>query len=121
MIIAIPVSENKGENSIISEHFGRSPYYAFVETEKDEIKSISVEENPFSSHDPGDIPSYLESKGASVVITQGVGRRAKVYFDQLKLEVISGAYGTVRELVEAYINGSLRSVDYTPKEKFHEH
>jgi len=121
MIIAVPVSENKGENSIISEHFGRAPYYAFVETEKDGIKSINVEENPFSSHDPGDIPSYLESKGTDVVITQGVGRRAKAYFEQLRIEVVTGANGTVEELAKAYINGSLRSVDYTPREKFHEH
>jgi predicted Fe-Mo cluster-binding NifX family protein len=121
MITAIPVTENKGENSTISEHFGRAPYYAFVEIEEDEIKSINIEENPFSSHDPGEIPNYLKSKDASVVITQGVGRRARAYFERLKLEVITGAYGTVKELAKAYINGSLRSVDYTPREKFHGH
>ncbi|MFO7881954.1 MAG: NifB/NifX family molybdenum-iron cluster-binding protein [Kosmotogaceae bacterium] len=121
MIIAIPVIENKGINSMISEHFGHAPYYAFVETKDDEIVSTSIEENPFSSHDPGEIPNYLKSKGTSVLITQGVGRRAIAYFEQLKLEVVTGAHGTVEELAKAYINGSLRSVDYTPREKFHRH
>ncbi|MFW6120702.1 MAG: NifB/NifX family molybdenum-iron cluster-binding protein [Petrotogales bacterium] len=121
MIIAIPIIENKGVDSKISEHFGHTPYYAFVQVKNDEIESSSIEENPFSSHDPGEIPDYLKSKGTDVVITQGVGRRAKAYFEQLKIEVVTGASGTVEELAKAYINGSLRSVDYTPREKFHRH
>lgn len=44
MIIAIPVSENRGKDSPISEHFGRAPYFAFVKVKDNTIVDISVEE-----------------------------------------------------------------------------
>jgi len=38
MRIAIPCINDDGLNSEISMHFGRSPYYAFIDIEDNEIK-----------------------------------------------------------------------------------
>jgi cation diffusion facilitator family transporter len=47
-IIALPVEENKGLNSPITEHFGKTPLFLLVEISKEKIRSFTVEKNPFS-------------------------------------------------------------------------
>jgi len=120
-MISIPVLTNDGLNSRICEHFGHTPFFAFVSIEKGEISLISVDENPFEHHGPGDIPQFLKEKGASVIISRGMGQRAKDFFDQLGIEVVTGASGTVQELTEAYIQKTLQSRDYTPSDHGEHH
>ena len=45
MRIAIPCSNNNGLESEISMHFGRSPYYAFVDVEGNKIKNGTLNQN----------------------------------------------------------------------------
>nr|WP_258001643.1 NifB/NifX family molybdenum-iron cluster-binding protein [Mesotoga sp. Brook.08.YT.4.2.5.1] len=77
MKIAIPIVDNNGLKSKISEHFGHSPFFAFVTVENNEIVSHEIEANPFEQHEPGEIPGYVKSKGADVIITRGMGRPGK--------------------------------------------
>ncbi len=123
MKIAIPTIDNNGLKSRISEHFGHSPFFAFVTVENNKIVSHEIEANPFKQHEPGDIPGYVKSKGADVIITRGMGGRARQFFETLGVHVITGASGTVEELVRTYIEGELSSVEYEPEDrgKFHEH
>ncbi|MDK2786736.1 MAG: hypothetical protein PWQ80_1415 [Thermotoga sp.] len=122
MIIAIPVSENKGKDSPISEHFGRAPYFAFVEVENGKVLDISVEENPLAQdHVAGAVPNFVKEKGAELVIVRGIGKRAFSIFETLGIKVIRGASGTVEELVNRYLAGQLRDLDYEVREKFHHH
>ena len=47
--IVIPITANKGMNSIVMDHFGRASnfFFAFVDKKKKEIKDFYVKENPF--------------------------------------------------------------------------
>ncbi|MDI3472970.1 MAG: hypothetical protein PWQ20_1440 [Thermotogaceae bacterium] len=119
MKIAIPVLENEGKDSIISEHFGHAPYFAFVDVENNDIKSIEIERNPYEEHGPGVIPQYVKSKGAEVIIVRGIGRRAIEFFNELKIKVIRGAQGKIEDIVRDYISGKLVDSEYTVKEKYH--
>jgi predicted Fe-Mo cluster-binding NifX family protein len=121
MRIAIPIIDNKGLESIISEHFGHAPYFAFVVTENREIVSHEIEANPFEDHQPGQIPEYVKSRGANVIITRGMGGRAKQFFDSLGVQAFTGADGIVREIVEAYLKDSLQSKDYEPLDRGQHH
>jgi predicted Fe-Mo cluster-binding NifX family protein len=47
MRIAISAESNNGLDSTIAQHFGRCPYFAFVDIEGNEIKGINILENPF--------------------------------------------------------------------------
>lgn len=120
MKIAIPVLEDKGENSIISEHFGHSPFFAFVNLNGKSF-TVEVEKNPLENHGPGDIPEYLKNKGVDLLIVRGIGQRALVFFDQLGIKVIRGANGTVNEIINKYLENELKDTEYEVKEKFHEH
>jgi len=121
--IAIPTIDNNGLKSRISEHFGHSPFFAFVTVENNGIVSHEIETNPFEQHEPGEIPGYVKSKGADVIITRGMGGRARQFFETLGVHAITGASGTIEELVRTYIEGELSSVEYEPEDrgKFHDH
>ena len=63
--IAFASEENIGLDSRLSHHFGRCPYYVFVEIEDGEIKNVEVKENPyFTSHVPGTVPQFIADEGA---------------------------------------------------------
>jgi len=122
MRIAIPCSNNNGLESEISMHFGRSPYYAFVDVEGDEIKSFEVVPVPFAEHGPGDLPNFVKENGGDVVISYGMGGRAVDFFNQLNIEVVTGASGNVKDAVESFIKGDINiDRDWKSKEEFGHH
>jgi len=52
-----------------------------------------------------------------------MGGRAIQFFETLGVHAITGASGTIEELVKTYIEGELSSVEYEPEDrgKFHDH
>lgn len=121
MKIAIPIAADNGLESNISEHFGHAPFFAFVVAEQDKIISCEIEANPFEAHQPGDIPDYIKSRGANVIIARGMGSRARQYFQSLEIEPFTGASGTVKEIVQSYLAGQLENKDYEPQDRDHHH
>jgi len=109
MRIAIASEDERGLDSLVSQHFGRCPYYTLVEVEAGEVKEVKVVNNPFyGSHgQPGEVPGFIRSQGAQVIITGGMGPRALGFFNQFGIEAISGAFGRVREALNAYFGGRL--------------
>ncbi|RLE59201.1 MAG: dinitrogenase iron-molybdenum cofactor biosynthesis protein [Thermoprotei archaeon] len=119
--IAIPVEDKRGLEDRVFEHFGHAPAFAIVTVENGEIKNVETLENPFSgAHQPGQVPRLLASKGIDLLICMGMGPRARSLFESIGIQVITGAQGTVKEVVEAYIEGILESREYKPKEKWSE-
>lgn len=119
MIIAIPVLSDDGINSLISEHFGHAPYFAFILIEDGQIKSVEIEENPHQEHGPGVIPNYVKSRGADLIIVRGIGQRAVDFFEKLGIKVIRGAEGSIASIVNQYLAGKLKDSNYTVTRKFH--
>ncbi len=119
MIIAIPVLSNDGINSLISEHFGHAPYFAFILIENGQIKSVEIEENPHQEHGPGVIPNYVKSHEADFIIVRGIGQRAVDFFEKLGIKVIRGAEGSIASIVNQYLAGKLKDSNYTVTRKFH--
>ena len=116
MRIAIPAEDNRGLESNVSRHFGRARYFVFVDVEDNKIKNAEVVEVPFEEHGPGDLPNFTKEHGGEVVLAYGMGRRAIDYFNSLGIEVVTGAYGKIKDVVEAFINQVLE-VDPYWKEK----
>ncbi len=117
--IAVPVDRNN-ENCNIFEHFGRAPYYMLVDVENKEIKRISFVENILVEHGPGDIPRMLKEHGVNILICLGIGRRAKIFFQQYGIEIVSGVEGRALDAIRMFLEGKLVSREYTPPRKWHE-
>ena len=127
MKVAIPVLENNGLNSVISEHFGHAPYFAFVEIKNNNQNqdsnqyNLEIIKNPLENHGPGDIPNYLKRENVDVLIVRGIGGRAMQFFQQLGIQVYRGASGNVKTLIQAFLNKKIEDREYHVKEKYNEY
>jgi predicted Fe-Mo cluster-binding NifX family protein len=109
--IALASEDGSGLEGILSAHFGRCPFYTFVNVEGGRILESEVVKNPyFPNHEPGVIPQYIHSQKANVMIAGGMGPRAIDFFNQFGIDVATGAQGKVREVVEAYLRGEIQGV-----------
>ena len=89
--IAFASEENISLDGRLSHHFGRYPYYVFVEIEDEEAKNVEVKENPyFASHVPGAVPQFIADEGAKVIIAGGMDPRAIDWFRRLGIHPSPG-------------------------------
>lgn len=106
--IAIAVLDANGLDAQVSPHFGRCPYFALAEVEGAKVRGVETVANPFyPNHDPGQIPEFINSLGAQVMLAGGMGGRAVAFFRQFGIEPATGAAGTVSESLARYLGGSL--------------
>ena len=121
MRIALSTDDDHGLDAVLSYHFGRCPYYTFVDVEGKEIKNVTSVPNPFYANhgQPGQVPSFINSQGAQVIIAGGMGSRAVSFFQQFGIEPVTGVSGKVRDAVEAYVNGRLGGAEPCVESKSH--
>jgi predicted Fe-Mo cluster-binding NifX family protein len=111
MRIAISADNRNGLDSVVSPHFGRCPHYVLVDVDGREVKAVNAVDNPhYGQHAPGVVPGFIHSQGVDVMLTGGMGGRAIAFFEQLGIEAVTGASGTVRHTLELYLGGQLRGV-----------
>lgn len=108
MKIAITAENNNGLESAIAQHFGHAPYFVLAEVDGSEISSVETIANPFAdAHQPGEIPGFISSLNAKVIISGGMGGRAIQFFEQGGIKAHTGASGTVKQGLENYFGGTL--------------
>ncbi len=122
MRIAIPCEDARGMDSNVSMHFGRARYFVIADVVNGRVVDVRVVELPFADHVPGQIPRFLHSLGVDTVLAYGVGMKARMFFEQLGIQVITGAYGKVRDVLEAFLKGTLvLDLEWEKREGFHRH
>ncbi len=75
--------------------------------------------NPWKSHAPGEIPNYLAQENVNILIIKGIDGRAISFFEQLGIQVIRGAFGTVNEILKQFNKQQLQDRECEFKDKFH--
>jgi len=94
----VAISTDRG---YVSEHFGRCASYTIVEIKEGKILNREEISNP--GHSPGFLPQFLSDIGVNLIITGGMGPRAKSLFAQKNIEPIIGVKGSVDETIEKFI------------------
>jgi ATP-binding protein involved in chromosome partitioning len=103
MRIAIPTA--KGQ---LCMHFGHCEQFTLVDVEDGKILKVATQVPP--PHEPGVLPRWLHEQGATMIIAGGMGSRAKDFFTQFGIEVVTGAQGlSPEEIVLSYLRGSLKT------------
>jgi predicted Fe-Mo cluster-binding NifX family protein len=102
MKLVIPTDGNS-----VSGHFGRCPLFTIVEIESNTVINKEVIENP--GHSPGFLPKFFNENGVGCIIAGGMGMSARSLFNQFNIEQVLGVSGTIEDVVERYISGSLES------------
>jgi len=110
--IVIPLIEDRGIDSQLSEHFGRAPFFAVFELSEDgEILAHKVVPND-SEHfgGVGSPPDRILKLRPDVVITRGMGPRALGRFQSARVAVLRTNSIFVRDVLSAYIRDELEEL-----------
>jgi len=108
MKIAMPNIGN-----MINQHFGRSESFVIATIEDKKIINLEEISATELAHQHQGLADLLLKSGATVVITGGIGGGALTGLQQNGLEVIKGASGEYKKVIEAYINGTIENKDVT--------
>ena len=122
MRIAVSADNKNGLDSVVSPHFGRCPHFVLVDLEDHDVDGVREVDNPYyGHHQPGQVPALIDSLGANVMLTGGMGGRAIMFFEQFGIEGVTGAYGTVRQSLERYLGGQLKGAAPCKESEEHGH
>ena len=122
MRIAVSADSKNGLDSVVSPHFGRCPHFILVDLEGQDVQAIQEIDNPYyGSHQPGQVPNFINSQGANVMLTGGMGGRAIGFFQEFGIEAVTGAGGTVQHALEQYLGGELQGAAPCRESEEHGH
>jgi predicted Fe-Mo cluster-binding NifX family protein len=119
MKIAIPLIENLGKDSRISDHFGRAPYFGLIEYKDNGDYDLEIIENPLVIHQPGEVPTFMKNNGINLVIARGMGERGYLILKKFGINVIRGANGTVDEIMKLFKEDKLKDVEFHNHDHHH--
>jgi predicted Fe-Mo cluster-binding NifX family protein len=110
--IVVPVSDEKGIDAHLSEHFGRAPFYAIIDLdEKGQVIGQGTIANT-SEHfgGVGLPPNRILQLKPKALVTYGLGSKALRMFQDAGVAVLRTEVNTVREVVNAYNNDELQEL-----------
>jgi predicted Fe-Mo cluster-binding NifX family protein len=125
MKIAVPSADDTGLQAMISEHFGRSPYFTIVDTDGaplEIVSNMSPNHGPSAGsgqhdhehhhdgsghHGHGYAFRSLSEKEVDILVCRGLGMRAMQLFREKGIRIYCGAEGTVQDAVLSFKEGKL--------------
>lgn len=93
------------DGGAVSAHFGRCPAFTIVDIEDGKVSHKEEISNP--GHHPGFLPQFLHEKGVNCIIAGGMGQNAVNLFAEQKIETVVGISGTINEVINKIVNGTL--------------
>ena len=120
--IVVPVSDEKGIDSHLSQHFGRAPFYAIIDLdEKGQVIGQGTIAN--TSEHFGGIglpPDRILQLKPKALVTYGLGSKALRMFQDVGVAVLRTEANTVREVVSAYNNDELQELTHGCHQAHHQ-
>lgn len=107
MKIAVTAENDNGFASNVNPHFGRSPYFAIVDTQTDEIDLVKNEAARASGGAGVSAAQLISDRGVEALISGSVGPKAYTALSRGNIDMYIKKGGTVKEAVEAFEQGSL--------------
>jgi predicted Fe-Mo cluster-binding NifX family protein len=95
----------------VDPRFGRCPYLVIVDSESMQFEAIPNAASGAMGGAGIQASQTIASKGAKVLITGNVGPNAFQALSTAGIKIVTGAFGTVREVVEKYKRGELSETD----------
>lgn len=102
-------SNNKNDvESDIAQHFGRCPFYTFIDVKNKSIKNVLVIENPyFNNHETGIIPEFIKENKVNIIVSGGMGKKAVEIFLKNNINVVTGISGKIEDALKLYFKNKL--------------
>jgi len=112
MKIAIS-STGKKLTDNVSEVFARCPYFIIAEIKNRKIEKTEIIKNENTNQMSGagiSAAQLIAEKNVNAVITGNVGPRALDVLRQFNIKIYSGS-GTVKEVLQEFIDGKLKKIE----------
>lgn len=119
MIVSIPVMDNAGLDSKLSEHFGKAPSYLLYDTEKNEAKTIPNRSDHMGG--TGAPPEHMAMAKVEIIVCSGLGPKALHMLEGLGIKVYVGAKGSAKDALAAWRSGALQIASEENACKSHHH
>jgi predicted Fe-Mo cluster-binding NifX family protein len=110
MKICVSATSN-GLDAPIDPRFGRCPYFVIVDSETMQFETIQNIASGATGGAGIQAAQTIASKGVEVLITGNVGPNAFQALSAVGIKIVTGAFGTVREVIEKYKRGELSETD----------
>lgn len=107
MKICVSAASNSLD-SPIDPRFGRCPYFVIVDSENMQFEAVPNMASDATGGAGIQAAQTIASQGTEVLITGNVGPNAFQALSAAGIKIVTGAFGTVREIVEKYKRGELR-------------
>ncbi|MBT4870499.1 MAG: hypothetical protein HON47_02915 [Candidatus Diapherotrites archaeon] len=97
--IFFPLLDNNGDESKISEHFGHAPFFGLYNVEQ---KTLDITKNALDHTDPNQSPidQIQKAVNPTTIFAKGIGGRAIDLIKEKGLELKTGDYSTVKEVID---------------------
>ena len=102
-------SSGKNLDSQVDPRFGRCAYFVIVETDDMSFEAFDNENIALGGGAGIQSAQFVGSKGAKAVITGNCGPNAVQTLSVSRIDVFVGNSGTVREVIEKYTRGEIKS------------
>ena len=110
--IVIPSMRPGGLKAECSQHFGHCEIFTVVDVEDGKVTSVEVMDN--IEHVQGGCMEpvmLLKERGADKLLVSGIGLRPLMGFQQVGIDVLGMAIGTVEAALQDYLEGGLSPMD----------
>ena len=104
--VAVPVDNDQGLDSKISEHFGHCKAFVVSTIEDGKVTNTETMHNPPHQSCAEPVMNLAKS-GVNILLSQGIGRRPFMVTQQVGMSVIRGEGITAGEVIDNYLKGSL--------------
>lgn len=110
--IVIPVLEESGLNSRLSEHFGRAPYFAVIELDENGrvLNQRTVPNVGEHLGGSGRRADFILQLKPNAIITFGMGPRGLNIYQSVRVAVLRANANTVGEVIAAYNKDELEEL-----------
>lgn len=118
--IVVPVKENKGMDSEISNHFGRAEYFLIADIKGNKVVNWRIEKNPYLGKEIRAglaVSKWIAGEKVEVVLTREIGMISLHFLRSNLIEVYSSYDKYAREAINNFIEGNLKVLEKPTKEK----
>ena len=109
MKLCLPVTENNGIESKVSEHFGSAPYFMIVDTDTLDCMPIT-NTNEHHSHGMCQPLAVLAGHKFEGIVVGGIGAGALIKLHAANIKVFKTNHSTITDTINAYKSNSLNEI-----------
>ena len=110
--IVVPVSDDRGIDAQLSQHFGRAPFFAIIDLDEEGhvIGQGTIANTSEHFGGVGLPPDRILQLKPKALITYGLGPKALRVFQNAGVAVLRTEANTVQDVVRAYNNNELQEL-----------